>query len=415
MKKKVALVLSGTSNLVSSIACVIINAEIKSPGFIDDVYVFHDKISETDQKALNKYRPVHFIKYENILTKSYIEPQYQYFGLLCYGIFEIFDLLEKYENVIYLDSDVIIKKDFSSIINYGPIGLIDTGKKMSESFKTFPSGVTKDFNTRNTGVVVVNDTLNYVGLTEFCYKTTLEQQDNNLFADQSMLAYCLFLKKINITLLPKEYNRVFGKDYNDIIVHCINRNKKPWNNSIVNGIHPDWNLYYSMWLDLGGSEYTGTAYDGFFKNIKFQNAKDMITISRLYLQLTSNFLDDINKEIIKTLSNKFKKIHYSKSKFLYYYELSDNRITRFEIGLTGTQFTVKIYTNSQNIGKKIVTKYSSLFPKYKIIRHKNGSFSLKKTYSIFDYSSKMDQLFKLILDDTQKFFKETLLSEEYID
>ena len=198
MKKNVAVCFSTTSNRLFTVANVMIGIEKNSPGFVDDIYIFTDDTDHKDCEIIKKIRKTGTVKFVSLNKK------FQKLGIanntrftaFSFGLFEMFDLLDEYKNVIYLDSDLIIKGDISGLIGNGEIAMLPThtSRKISESFKKTPPGIDGDMRTRNSGVVVVNDALEYKGLTDFCYQVAVEQMDNNAFADQSILRYSLHLK-----------------------------------------------------------------------------------------------------------------------------------------------------------------------------------------------------------------------------
>lgn len=414
MKKNTALVLSGSSNLTAAMASLVINVEEKSPGLFDDVIIFHDNISDKNKKIFNKIRKITFIKYENILTKTVSNNQSKYFGLLCYGVFEIFDLLDKYHNVIYLDCDVIIKKDISGLLDFGPFAMLHQGRSIFQCFKSLPEGLglAVDTSTYNTGVVVVNDKFNYKGLTSFFYDLAIKQWENNKFADQAIMNYGLLLQEIKVKDLSSEFNRLYGRNEDDAIVHCINFNRKPWNNRVVQRLHNEWLNYYQQWLSLGGEPYTGKVYDNSFtaNRINFQSNLDVIVLTKFFV----NYFKTELTEIDKFISILIDKINFSKvetNDAYLGYNFSKKSKLRLEIFLYGVEFYIKIFTDNEFFKKRIKNQYSKKLTDFRIHSHTDGPLSFQKGYKLPDFLENPGALNELIIKDTVRLLNATILTE----
>jgi len=126
-KKEVAIVLSGTSNHIAAIACVVMDLVkyFKKP---HTIILYHDSfLSTKDKKIMSKLTSrIEFYKYNvpfkvEVNQNKIIENQ---FTTMVFCKFECFNLLEKYKNVIWLDYDIVIKKEITELVD-----LCDSGFK----------------------------------------------------------------------------------------------------------------------------------------------------------------------------------------------------------------------------------------------------------------------------------------------
>ncbi len=134
MKKDTAIVLTATSDLAFSIANVIIGLHRHSPALASDVIIYHDGFSKTDMALLKKLgQNIRFKKYtfeifqkKTSLTEKECDEwnSLKKYSHISFARYEIFDLLKEYHTVIYLDADILIQDDISSLKHYGPLACL---------------------------------------------------------------------------------------------------------------------------------------------------------------------------------------------------------------------------------------------------------------------------------------------------
>lgn len=85
---------------------------------LTDEVVFHDGISNKDQRLLNEIFPARFIEYDFPINDTSIFNQgtLNYFSKMVYSKFECFKLLNDYEKVLFLDYNQVIKSDISELL-----------------------------------------------------------------------------------------------------------------------------------------------------------------------------------------------------------------------------------------------------------------------------------------------------------
>lgn len=250
-KKKFVFVLGATANLDFAVANVIcgIDRHIKTLDY--DIIVYHNNFSEKSKNAINKIHPTQFIDYVFPVEKFNSNESILKFSPLVFSIYECLNLLDKYENVVWLDCDILIQKDF--------IDAVKQNESISVCFQGDNVGgcmnlkqPISDFNMEarecNSGVVFFNDKLaNYNDLYNWCYSTTFKYFDLFLTPDQTVLSIMFDEFKIPVNSLSNMYNCMpFDKRVNNsFIVHTPSNIKfwTSWNFS-------EWEKNNKIWESL---------------------------------------------------------------------------------------------------------------------------------------------------------------------
>lgn len=261
MKKKIAFILCSTGNEAFAVGNVVLGAKkfllqnLESDEY--DIIFYTDKLIPEDEHALKKI-------YDNIIIKKYNSPfskeakemkELGYFSMFTYARFEAFNLLDTYERVFYTDTDVVIQKDISDILNI----------ESSISFSYFPNKsmpVSVNFNEDNiklalgydltlpsvmAAIFLINDKLkNYNKMTDWCYKKAEEYKTN----DQSIL--CLLLQEFDLDVydLSTSFGAFPDSEYADFahIVHAIGPCKF-WRGTY----NKMWEDNNAVWQSYGGN------------------------------------------------------------------------------------------------------------------------------------------------------------------
>lgn len=265
VKKKVAVVMSGTDDLSFAMANVIIGLNKYSPDFVDDVIIYHQNISESDKLCLSKLTSCRFIDYKGHPAINDMEESenIKKYSMMSFAIYEIFKHLDEYEFVIYLDADLLIQKDISDIVQFTPIAMAQGRLTINEACGRNVISDETVLYAKSSGVVVINDTLKSGDeLTESCYLKTAELWNDLVFPDQAIINYVMYENGITINDLPRSFNA--GKASKNLheakIVHTQGGKSKFWNNGVTNIMFPEWNRNNDIWLSLGGAAYKGPRY-----------------------------------------------------------------------------------------------------------------------------------------------------------
>lgn len=258
-KKEFAIVFGVTANLTCALANVVIGLKKYSPNLADEIVIYHDEISENDQKILNSILPCRFIKYEFPIndTSKFNEAYFNQFSKLAYSRYECFNLLKEYNKVLWLDVDILIQKDISGILDFckngfGIIsGLSPDIKLIDQLFKPI-NGFDMNKKAYSSGTFIVQDNLpNYDKLTQWCYDKTCEYAEFLYLPDQAVLNF--MIQKFNITPdeidLPCYCCHPTDKKHKKAYILHSYRPEKFWNFYSIK----EWNENYKYWLKRGGT------------------------------------------------------------------------------------------------------------------------------------------------------------------
>lgn len=263
-KKETAIVFGATNNFAFAIASVLMDLKKFDYSWITDIVIFHDGISEKEQKLLNSILPCVFEKYNfPIKDKTKFDQSVlNYFSEMVFSKFECLRLLKYYKNVIWLDYDIVITKNISELANY-----CESGFKILLGHSNVLSQLNKpinDYDMNKKGICTSTFSLqdhinNYEGMYYFCYKKTEQYAKYFHFPEQAIFDFMIQ----EFCLKPEVI------DWNVYCVHPDEKDKydqakilhaygyrKFWN-EIRN---ENWNSNYKAWLEWGGGSYNLKKY-----------------------------------------------------------------------------------------------------------------------------------------------------------
>ena len=247
-------------------ANVILAVEKHSPGKIDKYIVFHtkdDPVSDSDKFVAKKLcNKIEFRVFNPGSDLPKDHPLYKRYSPLFFCRFSIFDLLKEFDNVLYLDADLVIQKDISPIFNYKPMAGRPTIKHIKDRVlnKNYFNFTEDDFSP-NAGVLFVSrDLPNYQNYRKECCHILAELISINepKFLDELTLGILNKRHNLGMKRLPKHFNCdcPWLNSEDATIVHSINDNKF-WDHLILKTLFPQWSQMNALWEDAGGSSYTG--------------------------------------------------------------------------------------------------------------------------------------------------------------
>jgi len=255
--KKVAIVFA-VNDLYCFCLYVSICSLIKnSPLLISqsDIIIYTYNISKKNRDTLGTLNNVKIIEYDFPLQLNQTDI-IKAFSLASFARYECFNLLNKYERVIYLDSDILVQKElinvFDSIIDTG-IGLI----KEKTNIELFSQKIGNYDLTKtifNSGFIVLNNKLkvNFKEIVDFCYKTTVTYSDELYLPDQAIINYAIQYFNINPTNLEMIYNTPASLSTKILkqatIIHSTGH-RKFWNYYYFDEFYK----YYKEWFINGGN------------------------------------------------------------------------------------------------------------------------------------------------------------------
>ena len=234
----------------------------------DVILYVSGNMNKKDENALKQiYKDIIINYYKSPLEKTMKNANCALiWSLMTFARYEVFALLEQYNKILYLDTDVLIQKDI--------IGLLDINKDISVSYEgTNLRGnienklLTENFNSSkynldikvfNAGVFFINDSIKSgKEIKDWCYKMSAEW----IMTDQPILNLMVQEFNLEVNDFSDKYNRYYflNNSVNDdaYILHTA------WVSKFWNGVNnSEWNENNKKWIELGGLPYD----DNYVKN-----------------------------------------------------------------------------------------------------------------------------------------------------
>ena len=297
MKNKIALLLCSTGNEAFAVGNVIIGAKkylfqnLSDKDY--DIIFLTDKLESKDENALKNIFPRIIIEiYKSPFSKNMLNlRELNHFSSFTYARFEAFNLLERYEKVFYVDTDIVIQKDISEIINIEtPLSISYFANKMpvSGNFTKENIDLVKGYDLNKVSIIdavfLINDKLNdYQIMSKWCYEKAEEYKTN----DQSILN--LLIQEFNIEThdLTESYGAYptsnISKDAH--IIHAIGP-AKFWRGTY----NKEWEENNKIWIESGGN----TTYE--------ENAKKRKLVDKIVWFIpTFNLRDKVRRYLLKKI------------------------------------------------------------------------------------------------------------------
>jgi len=270
MKNKKAIVFGITGNWAFALGNVLLGLKKHSPDLKADIIVFYDTISLKNKFALTKIFPVKFVKYKFPGDSSKINNM-SIFNEISFSRYECFSLLKFYEQILWLDVDILVQKDISGLFEYAnsDLALFSNGKKKikGDFIVDWLEGFDLERNEFGSGTIVFRNKIqNPDEIKNWCYQKAIEYAEIVSSPDQAILNLCfqrffLCVENINETYV---YHPELSNPQEARILHAY-YGKKFWN-----GLENDeWNANNQEWIKLGGTPYDEnwdfTARPNFFR------------------------------------------------------------------------------------------------------------------------------------------------------
>lgn len=265
-KKEKLIILGATGNLTFAVANVLMGIKKHSPDIGADFTVFHNDITENDQKLLNYIIPCKFIEYEMPINTNGVEQSsFARYSKLAFSRYECFRMLDEYKQVLWMDVDILIQKDISGIFDYAKTGisLYQEEAPLQECFSSNDLGYDMNGSHYNSGVLLLRDNLpDYSKMADWLYSKTYEFAQYLKYADQGVINILLQEFKLEVENLPEKYNCHPRKS--DIKNACTVHPYSPqkfwcWYEKMYH--FKEWDKNNKEWLKMGGTPYKGLKYD----------------------------------------------------------------------------------------------------------------------------------------------------------
>lgn len=270
MEKKNAVMLADTRiALIGTLLMQLQNGENKDL-FSEAIIYFDAEISEKDRQVLLSIMPCRFIKYAPPLPRALFKSEsFKRFSILSFTRYEIFNFLSEFDNVVWLDTDILLQKSLKPLLNEAEehgfaILCEDPVNKSAENpdymYTNFSEHI-PDYDMYSylycTGVIAANHKLNMKDdYASWCYEKTIELADVLVLPDQGVIN--ALIQKFNFPVTSLNCN-IFGcfpsyqRNCEDsLIIHSWGPNKF-WSDWYLRLCYPNWEAYYTKWVNIGGS------------------------------------------------------------------------------------------------------------------------------------------------------------------
>lgn len=343
-----AIVFSIDNNYVFALAVALISLKNNSENIFNtsDFFIYYNNLTEKNQNLLKSIcKNINFIdfsKNHEFPNEIYEHPHINKWGAFIYQKFYCFNLVERYDHVLWLDADILILSNIDQIFKYDvdiawrkayytSNDIFNNELKLKEEFPTCNGGVLC-FNKSIAKKISNNDILDAYRKVKNGVKGGIEER---------ILAYLAFVKKLKIKLLSSEYNEWVTNSSIDKarIIHFVEcaslSSSKPWKNPIVYTTFPEWGEYYKQWIKIGG---TGPITD--FNN--FFNRKEILRTLKNN-NVFSNILEKLDIIHNKNIYTDF----VFKNNFIRFYIKNIQKEIHYEILIDGKNLKVCLHIENK--------------------------------------------------------------------
>ena len=232
-----------------------------------DILIYQQGFAREDKDLLNKILPCKIVEYQFPLKTDFNDINFKNFTQLAFARYEIFNLLDSYEKILYMDVDVMVGGDLSYIFNnFGNTNSIalckDSQKGLNLITKNFIKPLPQYDMTvpcYNSGVILFSKNIpQRKELAAWCYQQTVEWLKNLVCPDQGVLNVMFQEFNIPPEVLPDFCNclpsnkKFLDKKCKDVLIyHCAGGGLRFWTYTW----NEPWQQFYREYLKLGGQPH----------------------------------------------------------------------------------------------------------------------------------------------------------------
>lgn len=263
-KKPLAVVMATDDKAAFAAGCALLSLKANSPLLFKkaNIIIYYQNLSQQNRKALRSIGRVFFKEYKLNFSTADIKTIRRY-SQLTLARYECFFLLKEYKQLLWLDLDILVKKELINILKFKKSGfaMAHDDNIVASNFLKPIKGFDLLKRNFNAGVIVFSENMaNPVKVGAWCYQQTKALANKLFWIDQGILNLALQKFSIKPAVLPRKFNShpVLSpiKTDNALILHAMG-NYKFWDNYPFK----EWDKFYSEWLGLGGAEVTIQNYD----------------------------------------------------------------------------------------------------------------------------------------------------------
>lgn len=274
MNKKAVLLADTRPALIGN---MLLQLQATNPHLFDEAIIYYiENLKDDDKSIMQSIMPCRFIEFNPSLPDSLFKlPCFKRFSKLMFARYEMFNLINEYESIVWLDTDILIQGDISqlqTIPNKSGFAILseDPKNKSAEKFDTMRTCFSEPIRGYNlnkylycTGTIVVTNALEKrEELTKWCYDKTIEWRDYLLQPDQGVINALIQEFKIDAQPIGNGFARfpTYGSNLDTAAyIHTWGR-AKLWNDYYLQQRFPKWQEYYEKWISTGGSPLANAAF-----------------------------------------------------------------------------------------------------------------------------------------------------------
>ncbi len=271
--KKKAIVFGLSSDMVFAVASVIQDIKSSNSGLSYDIVIYHDGISSSDYKALQKLYPVKLKRYSLPMnTLGFNQNTLDRFSLMVFSKYECFKLLNIYDAVLWLDYDIVIKKNIEELFSFDEshFKIIRAGNNSKVEVQLHYPIEEYDMEAQAvcaSTFALSADLTDFNSIYEFCIDSLGKYANALNYGEQAIIDFAIQEFNINIEWLDENKYSCHPKNYkysnSASILHAYGY-PKFWNG--INNVQFDRN--YNQWLELGGTPYQRNSFNKINRKIR---------------------------------------------------------------------------------------------------------------------------------------------------
>lgn len=268
--------MGSSSYMLPALANMIIGIEKHSPNTVDQYVILHDKnevFENNDLLALNKitdkirFYPIDFDEKYKLPTLKILSGS-QAYNKIIFAKYFVFELLKDYKHVLWLDTDMVVKKDLSDLFKVegaawrtAKINVSARCRYIENYIKNkYPMISVNDpiFPPPSGGLIYVSDTINnYSDITDECFRILSDSYASaekvTMALDELVLAIVNYTNHLNASVVETKFNCIAETrgDSDAVIIHSFGK-LKFWNSPSRYNRYPEWGENNNKWLSLGG-------------------------------------------------------------------------------------------------------------------------------------------------------------------
>lgn len=270
MKKKLAILVAVTPNLVFAAANIAIALDKYMHNEDYDVIIYYTDLLDNDKKVLRKIPKCKIYQFYpradlvDYLLKNLPEscPYQGKNKLMLLAHYEILNLLDEYENAVWLDADILVQGNIIEILDYIPFGITaDTPWLVRDQFISRDIDIKEyqlDIPAVCTAVILVNDSLPYKEMYDWLIEKTFQYASVMKNIDQ--VTVNLMLQEFHILPSIMPLNRYqcmpWKKEAVTADIVHFGTSKKVWKDTELLREFSEWYRNHLQWVSMGGSNFS---------------------------------------------------------------------------------------------------------------------------------------------------------------